>query len=111
MSQENTLVEDSVAKVHDANQEFGKIFSEIKNMAEKIAIITESSRKQFEVTEQMQQAMNELSETTQNNAISVEEASNDIVSQVKNFDNISNQISQVEEIAKSLESEASKFTI
>jgi hypothetical protein len=59
----------------------------------------------------MQQAMNELSETTQNNAISVEEASNDIVSQVKNFDNISNQISQVEEIAKSLESEASKFTI
>ena len=111
MSQENTLVEDSVAKVHDTNQEFGKIFSEIKNMAEKIAIITESSRKQFEVTEQMQQAMNELSETTQNNAISVEEASNDIVSQVKNFDNISNQISQVEEIAKSLESEASKFTI
>ena len=80
-------------------------------MAEKIAIITESSRKQCEVTEQMQQAMNELSETTQNNAISVEEASNDIVSQVKNFDNISNQISQVEEIAKSLESEASKFTI
>jgi len=33
MSQENTLVEDSVAKVHDTNQEFGKIFSEIKNMA------------------------------------------------------------------------------
>ena len=77
----------------------------------RLRLITESSRKQFEVTEQMQQAMNELSETTQNNAISVEEASNDIVSQVKNFDNISNQISQVEEIAKSLESEASKFTI
>jgi len=111
MSQENTLVEDSVSKVNDTNQEFGKIFNEIKNMADKISIITESSRKQFEVTEQMQQAMNELSETTQNNAISVEEASNDIVSQIKNFENIAKQISQVEEIASSLESEASKFTI
>lgn len=111
MQKEQELVEVSVQKVTETNQEFGLIFDEIKNMTEKIRIITDSSRKQFEITEEMQKAMTELSETTQNNAEAADEVNNSIVMQVENFEQIAASIEGLNEMARSLKEQSSKFKI
>lgn len=111
MKQEKELVESSVNKVTVTNQEFKKIFDEIKGMSDKITIITESSKKQFEVTDEMQKAMNELSDTTQNNAEAADEVSNNIVTQVHNFEELARNIETLTEMANSLKEQSSQFKI
>jgi len=111
MQKEKDLVETSVDKVNDTNKEFGTIFDAIIGITDKINIITDSSKKQFEISEEMKKAMNELSETTQNNAIAADEVSNNVASQASTLDQITSNIHELDAMAKSLKSQASKFKI
>ncbi|MCY6369240.1 methyl-accepting chemotaxis protein [Clostridium ganghwense] len=103
------LVKISVEKSNDTNIQFDNILKAIEQTTEKIENIYDSSKRQFEISEEMTKAMNEISKTTQENALSVEQINAAIEEQVASFEEIGAGVSELDNLASKLKEQTDRF--
>ncbi|WFD10644.1 methyl-accepting chemotaxis protein [Tepidibacter hydrothermalis] len=111
IKEEQELVEISVSKVNNTNEEFKKISNLILEISEKIKTISESSELQSKITQDMAQAMDNLSKETQDSASASEQISQNIEEQVSTFEEIEANISEVHNVILNLKEQTNKFKV
>ncbi|MEJ8553942.1 methyl-accepting chemotaxis protein [Tepidibacter sp. Z1-5] len=111
IKEEQELVEISVTKVNDTNEEFKKISNLILEISEKIKTISESSELQSKITQDMAQAMDNLSKETQDSASASEQISQNLEEQVSTFEEIEANIGEVHNVILNLKEQTNKFKV
>ncbi|MCY6482854.1 HAMP domain-containing methyl-accepting chemotaxis protein [Clostridium aestuarii] len=103
------LAKASVEKANDTNTQFDNILKLVQEVNGKIRMISESSKRQFEIAEEMTKAMDEISTTTQDNALSVEQINAAVEEQVSSFEEIGASVNELDNLASKLKQQTDKF--
>lgn len=93
------LVKISVEKANYISVEFNNILGSIEKINKKINMISNSSKKQFVIAGEVEQIMNHISQTVQNNALSVEEINSALEEEVSAFEEINANVNELENLA------------
>lgn len=94
-----------------AKGEFDNIMEVVKTVSDEIDVINDLSKLQAMTSSQINTAMNEVSATTENNAVSSKEIGENIESQVAIFEEIAASLSQLTSVANSLKDQTDKFKV
>lgn len=105
------FVKISVEKADDTNSEFENILSAIKEITEKIEMMSNSSKQQTQISEDMAKAMDEISRTTLDNAGEVQQINAVVEEQVSSFEEITASIDELNNTAKVLKEYTDKFKV
>lgn len=101
----------SVEKAEETNQQFENILSAIEQITQKIEIMSDSSRQQSAISSDMTKAMDEISNTTQDNAGEVQQINAVIEEQVSAFEEITASIDELDNMAKVLKEYTDAFKV
>lgn len=108
---EATQIDRSVEMTKEANEAFKGIINKVQNMEGRIDHISELTQRQTTVSEQIAIAMDEVANTTTNNASSAREISNNVENQVAIFEEIGASLEELHRIAENLEEETNRFKV
>ncbi len=105
------LVEMSVEKSNHTSEQFKSILESIKEMNEKIEMISHSSIQQAQIAEEMAKAMDEISSSTQENASSTQQMNGVIEEQVSSFEEIGSSMEALSSMAMKLKNQTDQFKV
>ncbi|GMQ62060.1 methyl-accepting chemotaxis protein [Vallitalea maricola] len=111
ISQGQELVDVSVEKSNVIHDHFKNILSSIKNINDKIEMISESSNQQTLVAEEMTKAMDQMSSSIQEDASSVQQIDSVIEEQASSFEEIGASIEEQKNVAYTLKEKTDKFKV
>lgn len=106
-----SLVDKSVDKSNIINDHFESIMSTVYSMNQKIASISDLSKKQSEVAIEMNGSMQEISTSTQENVTSVHQINAVIEEQSASFEEITASVEELNNMAMNLKSETNQFKV
>ncbi|PAB60308.1 methyl-accepting chemotaxis protein [Anaeromicrobium sediminis] len=109
ITKEQQLVETSVEKINNIDEQFENILDRIVKITEEIKSISNSSREQSVIAEDMTNLMNEILGNTQKNDNSIYKINGVIENQVSIYQEIGSSIDELEKFASSLTDKTNKW--
>lgn len=107
----NELVKIGVDKTIVTNNQFNRIFEDIKDVSGKIDTMLNSSKQQSQIASEMVKAMDEISKATQNNVSEIQQINAVIEEQVSSFEEITASMNEVNNMSTVLKEYTDKFKI
>ncbi|SHH53134.1 methyl-accepting chemotaxis protein [Tepidibacter thalassicus] len=101
----------SVEKSNNSNKQFKNILNSIKEINTKINMISNLTKQQSEISNDIAKAIDEISTTSQNNASVSEQINQVIQDQVSTFEEIGANIEELNSMSKILKDQTDKFII
>lgn len=111
MKKEKKLVNISVIKSEETNKDFERILTLIEKTDKKIKMISESTKNQSVIADEMSKAMDEISNTTQKSAASSDEISTNIEEQANGFEEVGKSIEEIKTMIMGLKEQTDRFKV
>ncbi len=101
----------SVQKATNTNSIFENILDSIQSTNDKIQMISNLAKQESQISNTMAQAIDEISKTTQDNALASEEINSFIEEQVSTFEEIGASIDELNSMSQVLKEQTDKFKV
>lgn len=111
VSRSEKLANISSERANHVNKQFANILSLIKEVTSKVEMITDSSKQQSVITQDMTKAMEDLALDAQNNASAVQQIDSVIEEQAGSFEEVAKSAGELRQIAFALKGKTDRFKV